>query len=491
MESHPGAMQRAARLVGTLASIGAVTLVFPKWIPVNPATAGFIYLITVLLIATAWGLWESVVASVAATLCFNFFFIAPIGTFSIAEPHNWVALFAFLATALIASQLSESARRRTHEAVRRQREMERLYALSRAILMTNPDQPFALQISQEIRRIYELSGVAVFDPSDGTMHQDGTLQCPELLRRLQDAAVKGTLFQDLQTKSSITPVTLAGRPIGGLALAGGSLSGTGLQALANLVAVGLERVRAQQAAARADAARHSQEFKSTLLDALAHEFKTPLTSIKAATSAILSDGVSNPEQQRELLTVIDQDAGRLSALVTEAIHMSRIEAGQILLRREQHGVGELIQRVLTEMEIPLEGRSVQVSVPANIPSVSVDRDLVQLALKQLIDNAAKYSPPDSPILIRAGFSADLIVIKVRNEGVGIAEEERSKIFERFYRGENARNQVSGTGMGLAIAREIIQAHGGDLRVESSPGQGAEFIVALPPISKTAPEGKHS
>ncbi len=143
------------------------------------------------------------------------------------------------------------------------------------------------------------------------------------------------------------------------------------------------------------------------------------------------------------------------------------------------------------MEIPLEGRSVQVSVPANIPSVSVDRDLVQLALKQLIDNAAKYSPPDSPILIRAGFSADLIVIKVRNEGVGIAEEERSKIFERFYRGENARNQVSGTGMGLAIAREIIQAHGGDLRVESSPGQGAEFIVALPPISKTAPEGKHS
>ncbi|OFW29331.1 MAG: hypothetical protein A3J28_00935 [Acidobacteria bacterium RIFCSPLOWO2_12_FULL_60_22] len=479
MQSHHQTLYRAARAGGTLAAVGGVTVVFAKLLPVNPTTAGFAYLITVLLIATVWGLPESALASVAATLCFNFFFFAPVGTFTVADPHNWVALFAFLATSLIAGQLSERARRRAQEAIRQQMEMERLYSLSRAILLTSRDQPFARQIAQEIARIYEFSAVAIFDGRDGTLHQAGTFDWPDVAQKLHDAAIRETPLWHPHTTTAVATIRLGGQPIGSLALQGAMLSDTGLQALLNLVEIGLERVRAQEAATRAEAARHSQEFKSTLLDALAHEFKTPLTSIKAATSAILCNGVTQPEQQRELLTVMDQEASRLSALVTEAIHLARIEAGKILLHREPHPVDGLIRRVLMQMEIPLEGRPIRLAVAGTVPPVAVDAELLELALKQLIDNAAKYSPPDSPISIQAGLTGDAVVISVRNEGAGIPEEERSKIFDRFYRGQDARHQVAGSGMGLAIAQEIIQAHGGELRVESSPGQGAEFIAVVP------------
>ncbi len=491
MEPESNFLRLTAHTVGTLAAVAAVTLVFARWIPVNPTTAGFIYLITILLVAASWGLRTSVIGSFAATLCFNYFFFPPVGTFTIADPHNWVALSAFLATSLIASELSERARRRTEEALRRQREMERLYELSRAILLTSPNQPFAQQIAEEIRRIYELAAVAVYDPADlprdsqnpsppeHTMRPAGTLALPNVARKLAEAAVKGILFQDTPTRTTVTSITLGGRPIGGLALQGATLSAAGLQALSNLVAVGLERVRAEETAARAEAARQSEEFKSTLLDALAHEFKTPLTSLKAAASAILSNGVTSPADQRELLTVINQDADRMTALVTEATRLARIEAGKIRLRRELHSIPELIQPVLKQMEIPLESRTVEVSVPGSVPSIAVDSDLFHLALKQLLDNALKYSPPDSPLSIRASTNGDAVSIRLHNEGAGIPEDERERIFERFYRGSSARRQGAGSGMGLFIAREILQAHGGDLRVESNPGEGAEFIVSLP------------
>lgn len=460
-------------------AVGLVTVVFAKLVLVNPTTAGFLYLIAVLLIASVWGLAESVLAAVAATLCFNYFFFPPVGTFTVADPHNWVALSAFLVTSLVASELSERARRRAQEAIQQQVEMERLYALSRAILLTRHDQPFADRIAQEIAQIYECSGAAVFDRREGKMSQAGTLAWPEVAQKLQEAAANGTALRDLHTTTTVAAVRLGGQSIGSLALRGAILSDTGLQALLNLVAIGLERVRAQEAAARAEAARHSEEFKSTLLDALAHELKTPLTSIKAATSAILCNGVPRPEQQRELLTVIDQEANRLSALVTESLHLARIEAGKILLHREPHPMGALLQRVLRQMEILLEGRPLRLTVADPSLVVSADAELLELALKQLIDNATKYSPPDSPITIRADITGETVVVRVCNEGHGIPEEEQSKIFERFYRGRDASHQIAGSGMGLAIAREILQAHGGDLRVESNPGQGAEFIASVP------------
>jgi len=466
-------------VVESLVAVAAVTFVFFKLNPVNPTTVGFLYLITVLVIATAWGLLESVIASIAATLCFNFFFLPPVGTFRIADSQNWVAFFAFLATALIASHLSEETRRRTFEAIRRQREMERLYALSRAILLTDRTQVFAHQIA----RIYDLPAVAIFDRNHGETCHAGREELPDVSEKLKDVATRGTLFRDPRTQTIVTPISLGGQPIGGLALKGASLTETGLQALTNLLAVGIERARAQKIATRAEAAQQSEEFKSTLLDALAHEFKTPLTSIKTAASAILFSGVTKPEQQRELLTVIDQEASRLSALVNEATYLARLEAGKIHLNRAPYSVRELIETTLRHMETALEGRTVELTVADDLPEAFIDVELAQLVIRQLVDNAVKYSPPASPIRIAAGLARGAVVVRVRNEGPGIAETEKVKIFEKFYRGADARQQPTGTGMGLAVAREIMLAHGGDLQVESSPEQGVEFSASFPATGK--------
>lgn len=479
-------LKTGLRSAGALAAIAAWTYVCRRLIDVNPTTVGFLYLITILLIAAKWGLVEAVLGSLVAALCYNYFFLPPIGRFTIAEPSNWVALAAFLVTSLIASQLSERAKRRTVEAVNRQLEMERLYALSRAILLADTSQPMGRQIAREIARIYELPAVTLYERSSGEIHRGGPEEIADLQAELRNAAIQGTLFREDQTRTIVSAVNFGGRPVGSLALRGAALSDMALQALSNLVSLGLEKARNQEAANRAEAARQSEEFKSTLLDALAHEFNTPITSIKAATSSILSSDKLKPADQLEMLAILDQEATRLGTLVNEALHLARIEAGKIQLNRQPASMAAVINQAVKLMEPSLEGRAVDISVSDGLPTVLIDAELVQLVLRHLLDNAVKYSPAGSPVHITARHSGDFVIVGVRNEGEGIPEWERSKIFEKYYRGSSAGRRVPGTGMGLPITREILLAHGGDIWAESSPGEGVEFLVSLPLAKQDTP-----
>ncbi len=471
------------RLATALASVALITFVCYRLIPVNPTTVGFAYLVDILVIGAAWGLLEATVASVVAMLCFNFYFFPPVGTFTIADPQNWVALFAFLVTAITASQLSARAKRRTREAVERQREMERLYALSRAILLTDLAQPVAKQIAHEIAHTFDFHGVALFDLSSGEIYRAGPEDIADIDNRLRESAVQGTLFEDGAKRVVVTAIRLGGRPIGSLAVTGGSLSDTALQSISNLVAVGLEKARGQEAANRAEAARQSEELKSTLLDAITHEFKTPLTSIKAATTALLSNLSTKLNGQTELVTIVDEEADRLERLVTDAIQMARIEAGKLQLNRDLHSASSLISTTLHQMKPLIEGRAVSVRVSDDLPLVFVDAELIHLAIRQLIDNALKYSPSTTPIVIGAQESDAGVVLSIADQGPGIPEAEQSRIFDKFYRSAKDRHQITGTGMGLAIAREILRAHGGDIRLQSSPGRGSEFCLSLPAASQ--------
>jgi two-component system sensor histidine kinase KdpD len=468
------------------AVIGIETLACRQWIALNPTTVGFIYFVSILLIATSWGLAEALTASVLATLCFNFFFFPPVGAFTIHDPLNWVALIAFLITSVLASQLSDRARRRTREALNRQTEMERLYAVGRAILLSNPERPLGEQIVREIARIYDLGLVGLYDRASDAVHQAGPEEVPNLAARLRDAAMNGTLSRDDENGMVIAPVSFGAQPVGGLVLKGPPLSDAALQALSNLVALGLEKARAQEAAIRMDAKRRSEEFKATLLDAVAHEFKTPLTSLRAAISAILSSSVREPEQQEEMLQIINEATERLNALVTEAIHLSRAEADGLRLKKQRFQVDAAIRAVLKQMGSALEGRSVRLDIAGDLPPVFADPEMIQLVLRHLIDNAAKYSPPGSPVSISARVEGNSMVVGVRNEGEGISEWESSKVFEKSYRGIGAREHVPGTGMGLAITRDIVLAHGGQIRVESVPGQGADFFFSIPLVTEGAP-----
>ena len=335
----------ALRLLLALSFVAAITFVFDRLIHVNSTTVGFFYLVAILVIATAGGLLEAGASSIVAMLCFNFFFLPPVGTFTVADPQNWVALFAFLATALTASQLSDRLKQQRKEALDRQREMERLYALSRAILLTDAAQSTAKQIAHQIAHAFECPAVALYDRNSGEVYVAGPDILPNIELKLRESAIQSSVIRDDADDILITPIRLGGEPIGSLAVKHAFMSDAALQSLLSLVGVGLEKARVQDEVNRAQVARQSEELKSTLLDAIAHEFKTPLTSIKAVTTELLSNpDESLSQQQRGLVTIADEGADRLSRLVTEAIQLARIEGGEFQLNREVHSPSSLLVR---------------------------------------------------------------------------------------------------------------------------------------------------
>lgn len=467
------------RLAISLAAVAGVTFACFRLAAVNATTAGFGYLIAILLIATNWGLLEAVTASIAAVLCFNFYFLPPIGAFTISDPQNWIALLAFMVTSIVGSQLADKARQRAAEAVDRQREMGRLYALSRAILLAEGDQSFAQQTAQQIRAIFQFSAVSLYDRNTGRIHRAGAEDLSDADERLVQASADGLSYLRERGDVAVFAIRLGGQPVGSLAARGMTLSADAADALCNLVAIGLEKVRSRELAARAEAARQSDEIKSTLFDAIAHEFKTPLTAIKASTSALLSSGTTQTEVRRELVTIVDEEADRLSALVTEAIQMARIEAGGIGLNLRPAQVRELLSKALWQLTSVLDGREVRLAVDDSLPPVAVDGDMIELALRHLIDNAVKYSRPGAPLVIGALAAGGMAVISIRDEGPGIPRHEQELIFEKFYRGRQSRQRVPGTGMGLAIARKIVRLHDGDILVTSAEGLGSEFSISIP------------
>jgi two-component system sensor histidine kinase KdpD len=491
-------LRLSGRVFASLCLVAAITFVCFRLIHVNATTVGFFYLVAILMVAAAWGLAESTVASIVAMLCFNFYFIPPIGTLTVDDPQNWVALFAFLATSLTASHLSARAKGRTKEAVERQHEIERLYSLSRALLLTESSRPVPNQVVQQIARIFDFESVALYDRASREIHRvdAGDLDdMPDIESALRESAARSTVIRDESRRLIVTPIRLGEEPIGSLAVRGASLSDAALQSLLNLVAIGMERARSQETVNRAEVARQSEELKSTLLDAIAHEFKTPLTSIKAVTTDLLSEPAGELQpHQRELIGIADEGTDRLSRLVTDAIQLARIEGGTFRLDREVHFPASLIRDALRQMKSLTDRRQITVTAVDDLPLVQVDAPLVRMVITHLIANALKYSPPRTTIAIGArvgnkgagenGEHENKVVVYVRDHGPGIAEEEQPRIFEKFYRGTSERH-LTGSGMGLAIARAIICAHGEEIWVTSKPGEGSEFSFSLP----VAPQGQ--
>lgn len=464
------------RVCASLGVIAGITWFYSRvFTEVNSTTVAMTFLLAILAVATAWGLREAIVVSIAGMLCFNFFWLPPYYTLTIADPQNWVALTAFLVTSVVASQLSASAKQRAVEATRRQQEMERLYDLSRALMLVDNKSATASQVSHRIAQVFEVAGVAVFDRVTDQIHRTGSIDSVISDTKLKDAAVQRTASHDPGMNLSILPLSLGAGPIGSLAISGAHISDMALQSVASLAAIVMERARAEEAAARMEAARQNEAIKSMMLDALAHEFKTPLTSIKAAASSILDE---RPNAQKELVTIIEEESDRLDSLVTETIRMARIEAGDLRLDRRSQSGPHLIDAALKKLRILLEDRDVRVEVEQGLPEVVADKELVELTIRQLLTNALKYASPDSAILIRAIAQAGAVRISVKDFGPGIPAKDISQIFEKYYRVEGS-GRIPGTGMGLTIARDIVEAHGGEIWVESALGEGSEFSFTLP------------
>lgn len=368
----------------------------------NPTSVSLALLLTILFSATAFGSRPALVGSVAGVLCLNYFFLPPIGTFTIADPANWIALVAFLVTAVTVGELSARVRRRAEEAEASRQELARLYG-------------------------------------------------------------------DLQN--------------------------------------------AFERASEAEALRRSERLKSALLDAVTHDLRTPLTSIKASATALLhaqpgargagddarrEPGASSslqPELQQELLQVIDEEADRLNRFIEQLVDLARVDAGAMDMRFNWGVLDDIVGSALTRAAAVTRPHPVEVNLPGELPALRVDARALSEVVYTLVENAARYAPAGTPISITARRVTDeSIDLIVDDEGPGVPEALREKVFTKFFRAREAQGEPEGVhhpdglGMGLAIARGIIEAHGGRIWIEDAPGGGARIVCRIPIGDEDAPAG---
>ena len=475
-------MQRTAsplvRSVTCALTVPAIVLFYRLAVHANSTTVALTFLLAVLLVSANWGFWYAAAVALLATVAFNFFFLPPLGTFTISDPQNWVALFAFLATAVIAGQLSERARREAVAAVQRRREIERLYAFSQRLLMLENIQELLNAVPRYIVEIFGGKGAAVF-VSDRTDVYRSSPDAREIqTERLHETAARGEPAFDAANSLAFAPLRLGVRSMGAIGLSSATLSHESLDALSTLIAIAVERTRAIESIGKAEGARESEKLRSAILDSIAHEFRTPLTAIKASVTSLLSRGLDE-NSQHELLTVINEESDRMNHLVEEATQMARLESKQVELDLKPHPIEEAIDRAIELDKKIIAAHPVEVDVAKNLPAVNYDLELVVNVILQLLENAAKYSAADSPIHIAATGSEGKIMVSVADHGPGIDDFEQELIFDKFFRGKDNRQSVQGTGMGLAIAKAVVEAHGGEINVLSQLGHGSVFSFTLP------------
>jgi two-component system sensor histidine kinase KdpD len=498
----PGTPRDWRRLAAALAALAVVTGVL-RWLAVsNAATVSTSYLMVVLVVAATSRLLVAVVTSMAAMLCLNFFFLPPIHNFSIADPQNWVALFAFLSVSLVASNLSAVAQARAEEAMGRRDELARLFDLSRDVLMMT-DSPEALAVlARSVARRFDLDFVAVALPheSDWNVFESGArhvdLDRRELTQALASAQVSLEFDARARTYAGHRTMTVDGRdvrlvplrvgtkPIGMLAAAGRPVEAGTLDALAGVVAIAIERAQFLEERKASELTRQSEQLKTALLASLGHDLRTPLTAIRVAASNIVAAGATAEDRagQSELILT---EVERLTRLFENTLEMARIDAGAVATESRWTHPSEIVAAARDQVEHTLAAHKVTVSIEQDVP-VQLDPRLTASALAHLLENAAQYTPAGSPIEVDVRMSADGLVLGVRDHGPGIAPADLPHLFERFYRGAAAKARASGTGMGLWIVRGLLAVEQGRVWAENCPGRGARFTIVVPAAMKDAP-----
>ena len=467
------------RLLVCAGLLALTVFVYTKVLHVNNTTVAVTFLLAILAVAAAWGLRYSIPMSIAAALCFNFFFLPPVGTFTIADTQNWVALFAFFFSSILASNLSERARRQTEEANLRRRDVERLYAFTQQLLVTENVLELLKSVPEHITESFGGKHAAIYIPSKDQPYRSDAERQEIPVDELRDASVRGETRIDATRGLAIAPLRMGARTVGSFGMAGELPSRETLEAIGSLIAIAVERARAVENLTRTEASRESERLRSALLDSVTHEFRTPLTAITASVTALRSEAKLSQEDQLDLLAVIEEESHRLNRLVGEAVEMAQLDAREVKLELHPHAIREPIDAALAETKQLLANHPVEVRLPERVPPALMDAGWIKKVLQHLLENAAKYSPPGASIYVSAEVRNGRLITSVADRGTGIDDLERSMIFDKFYRGQSQRYRVQGTGMGLAIVKAIVEAHGGRIEVTSQLGQGSVFSFGLP------------
>lgn len=491
-------MPRGTHLLAVIGVIALITAGFHLAGVTNSTIVALTFLTVVLLTAASQPLWAAVTASLVSMLSFNFFFLEPVGTFNIADPQNWVALGAFLAVSLVASNLSSAVRAREREAVERRDELARLFDLGRDILiMTSGPQAMSM-LSQVIARRFDLQYVAICQPTDEAWNvaASGQLEAPLPTAHLADAFARASQRMEFDASTRVyaghqsrtiggaqvqlVPLRSAAAVIGLLAASGRRVEAGTLDALGGLVAIAIERTRLLEERRAAELVRQGEELKSALLASLGHDLRTPLTAIRVAASNLQRP--MSEADQREQSTLVISEVERLTRLFQNILEMARIDAGAIAAEQRWVHAAEIIE-VARELVAPtLAQHRVAVTTQTAL-LVKLDPRLTASALSHLLENAGQYSPAGSTIEVIARTEGGELRLTVGDRGPGLADGERERLFDRFYRGE-AKGGHAGSGMGLSIVRGLLAVEGGRAWAENRPDGGAAFTIAVPVETKT-------
>jgi two-component system, OmpR family, sensor histidine kinase KdpD len=479
----------------------------------NIANISILYLLAVLITAIAFGSVPAVFASLAAFVAFDFFFIQPTHRLTVAGTDEWLALGVLLSTGVITGELGAALRRRGRETERRRREAVVLYDVVR--LMQTPDLREALTaVAERLRDELELAAVAVHFGQDAPLAIEAEAGEPEALQiahlanpppaqilsqASSDRGVLGRWIRVVPPRTQVfaqpagherlhrIPVYLQGRQVGNLLLVRGPgarpLSAADdrlLLAVANQLGLTIERVRLREVATEAEILQRTDELKTALLNAVSHDLKTPLASIIASAGSLLQEDVAwTDEERREFARAIEEDAEYLNRLVSNLLDLSRIEAGALRPDKDWHDIAGLIDDVLGRLRPVTAQHRVVVHVPDALPPVALDYLKIGDVLVNLIENAVKYTPKGTEIHVSARQTAQELRVEVADRGAGIPPEDLPRLFDPFYRVRKANARPKGMGLGLAVAKGLVQAHGGRIWAENCEGGGARFVFSLP------------
>jgi two-component system sensor histidine kinase KdpD len=478
-------------IVSLSALTGAAALL--RLLPdVSPTTVALAFLLVVLATATVGHLWASIVVSMAAMLALNFFFLPPLGTFTVADPQNWIALFAFLVVAVIASNLSAAAQARASEAIASRNEVTRLFDLTRDVLLTTETTGAIDALARHVARRFELPKIAICLPTDHgwRVHQGGStdVSIDTLTLNMALARARGTVEYDARQRAygghvriggdrgyMLVPLRHGTKAVGLLAASSSNVDIGSLDALAGVVAIAIERVQFLTERDAAELVRQKADLAATLLASLSHDLRTPLTAIKAAVENLRRELPA--EDRLEQARAASAELHRLTRLFQDILDMARIDAAAIRIDKQWVTAADVVDAASAHVRHALDGHALRVEADAD-REAEIDPRLTSVALSHVLENAAQYSPIEREIVVQAHVEDDGLHVSVTDRGPGLDPVELEHLFERFYRGHAARQSIFGTGMGLAITRGLLAAAGGRIWAENIGG-GARFSMVIP------------
>jgi two-component system sensor histidine kinase KdpD len=481
-------------LVNTAIGLACAALIKPRF---GVENVDLVFLTAVVVVAVRYGLWPSLLASVAASLCYNFFFLPPIYTFTITDPTNIAAFFFFMLIAILVSNVAARVRTQADTAIGRIRSTEQLYAFSRKLAGTASLDDVLWATAYQTALMLKVRVVLLL-PEDGALAVRTGYPPEDELDKADLAAANWAWSNDRPAGRGSDTLPGAKRLFLPMRTGRGSIGVIGidndrtgplltpdqrrlLDALMDQGALAIERVLLVEDMDRVKRTVESDRLRSALLTSISHDLKTPLASVLGAASTMrdVADGLSDQQKHDLLATVIDESE-RLNRFIANLLDMTKLESGAIVPNTALHDIGEVVGSALRRASKILAGHKVSLELEAELPMLQLDAVLFEQVLFNLLDNAAKYSPVDTVISIRSWRERNQVLLQVADEGEGIPAAELESIFDKFYRAQKGDHVRPGTGLGLAISRGFIEAMQGRIfAANRSDRNGAVLTIQLP------------